>query len=521
MLDRHVRAFAAIGLSAVFLVASGVAFAIVQPMSHAPLAYDTASSVLHFQRIVEGHRLVESLGTTPKPLLTLVDGIAHGLLGWSGVSVVTIGAWGLAVALGAWLAGRLAGPVAAAALAATLIASPSMLLETAWGLGLVWALAGWFAAGLAVTASRPRWSLAGTLLAIASLARLETLLVVGLALVVLVARRIGPRPIGGSLPNGVGWIGLGLLALPVMLLHDWLLTGDPLYWAAVSARYSAGHIGQLSSVVATGTDIVKVALRMPLMSLAALVGFAWLVRRRRAALLVGLTALGPGVAAFLLFLAARRLFVDPRYLVPIELVLRFGGAVAIGWLVAPATLAHLGGPVRRLSGSGRRLDMSGVVVAAVLALLAAPRIGPLDGDTIDQIARARAFTRSADASLTVLRTEVARYPGIVAWPGDAPLPDLGRAALLVVPTPVRPRLAVDLGLPLSRIASIDPAGLIPEGDSPAPGQILLHSGGDLPAERFTPFEISAPAAVDGRRLVPLLADASSATWVLRAEPGGG
>lgn len=519
MLDRHARAFAAIGLSAVFLVASGIAFAIVQPMSHAPLAYDTASSVLHFERIVEGHRLVESLGTTPKPLLTLVDGIAHALLGWSGVSVVTIAAWGLAVALGAWLAGRVAGPTAAAALAATLIASPSMLLETAWGLGLVWALAGWFAAGLAVTASRPRWAVAGTLLAIASLARLETLLVVGLALVVIVARRLGPRPIRGSLPKGVAWVGLGLLALPVMLLHDWLLTGDPLYWAAVSARYSAGHIGQLSSVVATGTDIVKVALRMPLMSLAALAGFAWLIRRRRVPVLVGLTALGPGVAAFLLFLAARRLFVDPRYLVPIELVLRFGGAVALGWLVAPATLARLGGSVRRASWPG--LNASGVVVAVVVALLAAPRIGPLDGDTIDQIARARAFTRSADASLAVLRTEVARHPGIDAWPGDAPLPDLGRAALLVVPTPVRPRLAVDLDLPLSRIASIDPAGLIPEGDSPAPGQILLHSGGDLPAERFAPFEISVPAAVDGRRLVPLLADASSATWVLRAEPGGG
>ena len=42
------------------------------------------------------------------------------------------------------------------------------------------------------------------------------------------------------MPRGAWWVLLGFLALPVMLLHDWLLTGDPFFWADVSQALLEG-----------------------------------------------------------------------------------------------------------------------------------------------------------------------------------------------------------------------------------------------------------------------------------------
>ncbi len=172
------------------VAAAVVALVAIRPTLGPPLAYDTFASVLHFERIVSGHQLEAGLATTPKPLLTVALGLAHAAGGWVLVSLVSILVWAAAVGLGTALVVRLVGLAGGAALVALLVASPAFLLETAWGLASPWALGLWFAAGLAVLAPRPRWGLAGLLLGLATLARLETLLLVGLALAVLPIRSL-------------------------------------------------------------------------------------------------------------------------------------------------------------------------------------------------------------------------------------------------------------------------------------------------------------------------------------------
>lgn len=516
-------------LATVVAAAALLAFVVIQPMNGAPLAYDTASSVLHFERIVGGHPLVESLGTTPKPILTLVYGLVHRFAGgWLGVSLTSIAAWAVTVALGAALAWRRGGAIAAAALVAALLVSRTMLLETAWGLGSVWALGLWFAAGLAATADRPRWALSGVLLAAATLARLETVLVIGLAFVVLLARRLGPKPIRGPVPAGAWWLALGLVAFPIMLAHDWLLTGNPLYWTTVSAAYSEGAAAahRLPTVVDVVRSLARLARGMPITTLLALVGVVRLAVRRDVVLLVAVAALGPGMAAFLLVLAARHLFVDPRYLIPIELALDVCAAVALGWILAPDVLARTTRRLRRLPeppsiGIARWMSLASGALAVAVAIAAAPVIGPLDAATKSQIAATRALGRTADRATGILRPVVAAIPGALSWPGSAPLPLVGTKALLVVPTPIRPRLAVDLGLPLSRVGSTAAAALDPTGSTPAVGQILVHSSTEAPAAKFAPFQVSVPTIVGLRLLVPLLADPADGIWVIRVDAAGG
>ena len=192
----HLLAIGAAGVAVV------VALAAIRPTLGPPLAYDTFASVLHFDRLVSGRHLEGALGTTPKPLLTLALGLAHAAGGWLLVSIVSILAWASAVGLGTALAARLAGIAGGAAMGALLVTSPALLLETAWGLASPWALGLWFAAALAVMAPRPRWGLAGLLLGLATLARLETVLLIGLALVAVLVRWLAGRTAGAGLGSG-------------------------------------------------------------------------------------------------------------------------------------------------------------------------------------------------------------------------------------------------------------------------------------------------------------------------------
>ncbi|MGZ6272396.1 MAG: hypothetical protein ACXWPJ_10060, partial [Candidatus Limnocylindrales bacterium] len=230
----------AAGFLAVAGVAAALALLILRPFEAGPVSYDAGSSVLHFQRIAAGRHLEAFISTTPKPLLTLIFGALFQLFGdWRALSWATVGAYAVAIGLSSWLAARLAGVVAGAFVAVALIASPALLAEVGIASAVPWAMVGWATAGLAVTATRPRWALAGIALLLASLARLETLVIVGTVVLVLVGLWIVGRRSGRTLvPRGSWWLLLGLLALPVMMVHDWLLTGDPFFWISVSARYS-------------------------------------------------------------------------------------------------------------------------------------------------------------------------------------------------------------------------------------------------------------------------------------------
>jgi hypothetical protein len=534
-------------------VAVVVALAAIRPTLGQPLAYDTFASVLHFERLVSGRQLESALGTTPKPLLTLALGLAHAIGGWLLVSIVSILAWATAVGLGTALASRFAGIAGGAAMGALLIASPGLLLETAWGLASPWALGLWFAAALAVLGPRRRWGLAGVLLGLATLARFETVLLIGLAMGAVLVRwlagrggrdRPRQRPagrfrLGAGVPPGPWRIGIGLLALPVMLVHDALLTGDPLYWARISAAYgdALARVGALPDVWSAARQVGGVPLGMPILSILALAGVYALVRRRAWTILLALGALGPGMGAFLIVIAASGRFADPRYLLPIQVVILFAAAVGIGW---PASLA--GARLRRWRDRRARTDppahraafvpgrrVSGraigalalVVVGAGIALLGSPTIGPLDAPTQATLARFQALARSADVAEPTLRHELAGFLTARDWPGTAPLGDRQRLDIFSVPGNIRARLALDLDVPLTRLIATDPTRFDPGQSGPPVGQVVLHSGGDLPASSFAGYEIDAPSVAGTILLVPLLHDVENTTWVVRLDTTGG
>lgn len=153
---------------------------------------------------------------------------------------------GLVAGLAALLAWRVMGAVAAGIVVVGFIGNRFLLLEAANAYAVPWAVALWSLAGLMVTARRPRWGLAGLALLLATLARFETVVLVAAIAFALAAVEIrwrAPWASGGSAMRvvpGRAWllVGLPLVALPVMLFHDWLLTGDPMFWSSVSARYT-------------------------------------------------------------------------------------------------------------------------------------------------------------------------------------------------------------------------------------------------------------------------------------------
>lgn len=501
------------------LSALAIALAGVRPNAFAPLSYDAYATTLHFERIAAGQHLEGNLGTTPKPLLTLAFGLGHALGGWTAVSVLSIVAWSLSTGVAVALATRLAGVVSGVAAAVLLIASPTLLLETAWGLGTVWAIGLWSAAALAAIARPPRWTLCGLLLGLAVLVRVETVLVVALGIVVVLALRVirGATP-GWRRPLAVAW---AAWSLPVMLIHDSLLTGDPLYWTKVSAVYgqALAGIGALPSPSDAAALVVTALAAAPILVVLAAAGVILLVRARAWAVLVGLAALGPGVALALPLLAASGRLADARYLEPIRCALVLPAAVTIGYAIEAAfRLRRQPGPTRSLL---RPRLWPAVVAGAVVALAASPVIAPLDAGTQATIARFRTLAQTAEIAEPQMRSRVAETPALAAWPGSSKVPGTSRQDLFAVPGNVRARLALDLGLPLTRLVATDATHMNVAGGSPPIGEIVVHSGGDVPAAAFAPFEASAPSTVGQVLVVPLLADPANVTWVVRLDMVGG
>src|SRR6185312_794135 len=88
-------------------------------------------------------------------------------------------------------------------------------------------------------------------------------------------------------------------ALPIAMLHDWLLAGDPFYWLAVPARYTAlfnPGLAPIDPIAYAGVLGGRLAPEWPLVALAALGVYA-LVRLREWLALAGIAALALGVAA--------------------------------------------------------------------------------------------------------------------------------------------------------------------------------------------------------------------------------
>jgi len=512
---------AALGLVLVGLVAAASALAIIQPFAAGPVSYDVGSSVIHFLRLIHGQRLEAFISTTPKPLLTVVDGGLYALTGdWRAISLAAIGAFAVAVALATWLAARVAGPLAAAFVAVALIASPSLMGELIIASAVPWAMVGWAAAGLAVTAPRPRYALAGIALMLAALARLETLVLVGVALVVLIGLWVAGRRAGRALvPSGALWILLGALALPVMLVHDWLLTGDPFFWASVATRYSEGAgATSLMHPAALARFLVHRYLDLAGFAIFAVIGGVSLLQRRRWITAVGLAALGPGIVAFLFVLSVRGTFVATRYAVPVDLAVFFAAGIGVA-RVAEELARYASRRRPRLapgsSGSTSRL-VAGGALAAALAMLVGWPPAIIDPTTTAAAASARQLATNEQAAVPVLEAALRGIAGgrdLTAGPGQRPL-------VLVVPVPMRTLLAADLDVPLTRLGSTSAGGL-----SPAPGllartDLIVHSRvGDARDPAYAELEVAISTTVGGQTLTPLLVDVPDGLWIYAVTGG--
>ena len=482
---------------------------------------DEHASVLYFDRLVAGERLEEPLLSAPKPLLTVVHGLAwHAGHDWRLLAAVTVSAFALTVVCLARAAGRLGGPAAAAAVLLAVAGSGPLVLQAARGNSVIFAMAGWSVAldaltrGTRPSGEGPAWAVAAAALALAGLARAETWLLLpvaaGWGLLVWWRGRGAPRP----QPPGRPGLGPGggdrravLLVLPLAvpllwLGHDWLLTGDPLYSLQVPERYTDLLAGR--QVIPPGDWLALVARRYapdPLLLALAAVGVTWLVWRRAWVWLGFLAATGVGVLALLGLEAWRGTYISWRYFDPADLAVRLAAALGA------AALAN--GLAGRLAGRMGRVGLTAAVAALTAALLvgaAAAPPAPFDpqvDSTLDRGARLSANTATAIAVLAPL----AARPGSV----------------ITVSGPQRTRVAVELDLPLGRVRDLFLATRATPLDRALAGSdaVFHDADGDQPVKRFAPLSTTTPTRVGEVGLIPLRTDPGRGLYVHRIEGPGG
>ena len=483
-------------LAAVSLI---VGVAVIRPFVDVPVGFDTQASVAYFDRLVAGRTLEQALSTTPKPLITLTHGLLHIGTDWRPIVWATLlvhaAAAGLAGVLGARAAGL--GPGIAAGLAVA--GTPLLIEDTAFGNAVPGALLGWVGAGVLLSGDRPRPGLAGIALLLAALCRLETLVIVAVLGVAIGWARFGPWILPGARPSVPGrlWLAVAVPfgAVPVMLLHDWLLTGDPMYWLSVSQRYSDARrdsLDILDPLERIAWFVRRYRALWPLVLLG-LVGLAVLVRGRRWGELVGLLAMGPGIAAFVVLLAVRGLYAPHRYAIPVDVAVFLGAAVGFGWL-ATAT-------VRRLTSHAlARVGLGAASFAVMVGALAVARAGPFDPETHRVVTEVRALNENAARVLPILE-RAAPGPGasVVRWH---------------VPSAVRPRMAIDLDVPLTELGGLSLSAIDPATTTLVPGQVVYHDRrGNIPVGQYGRIE-SATEVVIGRIVLrPLVADDANGVWI--------
>ena len=501
------------------LAASAVLAAMIRPLHVGPVGFDSAASVIHFDRIVSGTRLEAFVTTTPKPLLTLVYGLTHAIVpDWRAISLITIGAFALAVIAGVLVVTR-AVPgaprwVAIVAIPLVLLGSPRLAVDVGLAYPVAWALVGWLAAGLAAMGPRPRPWIVGLALMLATLARLETVVVTGalaLALIFEIARSLRRGTSPGPTIGRQAWdvrslaiaTAVAAMALPVMLIHDWLLTGDPWFWVSVSTAYS-----NASASVPTPREVVHagavILVARPIPVLLALIGLRALSREGRP-LLVGLLALGPGLGAMLVLLAARGTYVSSRYYAGIEIALAVAAAVGATAIArAVVTRAQTTYAVRSTPSIAAAAIVSAFVVAA--SALGGP-FAPLSASVSSAMRSQLATTRLGDLVVPIVAPLLAPESLVAGQPAPAEA-----TPWLYVPGLLRPRLAVDLDLPLWAVAGMNPSILTP-GSGVRPGSVIVHSHLDAPRGTYQVLETGGKVIVGSHR-AETVATPEPGAWIL-------
>jgi hypothetical protein len=516
--------------------------ALVRLPGPAVLDPDEHAAALYFDRLIAGQRLEEPLLSAPKPLLTVVHGLAWAVgHDWRLLEALTVAAFALAVVCLASAAGRLAGWAAAAATTVAVAGSGPLVLQAARGNSLVFALAGWSVAldaltrrapgggegapgrtggvladpaastgdgpptdpaastGGAAVGDRAGWGLAAAALALAALARVEGWLLLPLAAAygVLAWRRGQRRAALLLLP----------LAAPLLwLAHDWLLTGDPLYALGVPERYTDLVAGR--DVVPPAGWLALVGRRYaadPLLLALAAGGVVWLVRRRAWVWLAGLAVASIGVLTLLGFEAWRGTYVSWRYFDPADIAVRLSAAIAAARL-ATAAATRLAATASGQIPSGA--TWAGATVGAVLLVaVACWPLAPWDAGVDSTLDRDTRLSANAATAVAVLRP-VAEEPGTI----------------VAVSGPQRVRVALELGLPLDRVRDLFLATRTAPPDRALAGTaaVFHDADGDRPPERFAPLSVTTPTTVGTVTLEPLRTDPGRGLYVhrVREAPSG-
>ncbi|HET9344248.1 MAG TPA: hypothetical protein VFO05_00995 [Candidatus Limnocylindrales bacterium] len=476
---------------------------LARPLRSASIAPDSQAAVLYFDRILSGQRLEAFVPTNPKPLLSVIFGGLYALTGdWRTLAWVTLLAHATGVTLTALLATRLGGWIAGAVVGVLLMLNSNLLYDVGFALAVPFALLGWAVAGLAYSARTPRYAIAGLALAWATLARLETVALIGVIGLALAWGTFAPARWRIATAPRRAWLvpGLALLAFPVMLLHDQLLTGDPMYWASVAPRYAAQGTARLPSLGEVAGTMLERYWQLGGITLLAVIGTIAVVRARRWWVAVALLGLGPAVAALLLILAFRGVIVPPRYVAPIDVALVFAaglGAATIGRFVLERVPPD--GPS---TGRWRAAAPVAIVVAASI-LLAGPAWLSRE-DLRDRISTNLRLGVQTDAAVGPIAEALAAAPAVE--PGQP---------RVLIPAGINIRLALDLGLPLGDLRTTDPAEIDVAGGYPHRGSVVFHS---RVAEAEDPawgnLEIDAPRTVGDVELVPVASNPEAGYWVV-------
>jgi hypothetical protein len=319
--------------------------------------------------------------------------------------------------------------------------------------------------------------------------------------------------------------------VPVLILHDLLLTGDGFFWLNVSTILFRDNPGAVETPLQLTRDLVAhYTPGIPLLILAA-VGVVDLLRRRRAVVLAGLLACGPGLLVFLELLAFKNTYVSNRYTIPADAALVFAAAVGaevVVRFVAREVVRRRQMPpaVARVTAGTRgrdRLALAGVAVAigAIVAVGAIHPYGPIDHETWTAINKYRALQADYESVKPNIAVALAALPDQPVWSTTSveqvhsTLPPR-----LYVPAMLVPRTVVDLGLPVWAVRDGSPV----LGDA-ANLRVTIRSivyidtrQGTDPAGDDTPLEVSAPTRVGSVLVTPLVARPADGLWVLELDP---
>ncbi|MEA2547546.1 MAG: hypothetical protein QOE42_144 [Chloroflexota bacterium] len=492
-----------------YLGAFALGLWLVRPFHSASIGPDAAAPVIEFQRLLAGQRLEGALSQTSKPLLTLLYGIAYGLAGdWRAVAILVVAAYAACVVCGGLLAYRVSGWFGAAFVAFGIAVSPALLTDISLAYGLTWAVLALLVAGLAVTAPRPRYAVAGAALAIGALARPEVMAVTGVAGAALVVGHLLARRGSTARPPREAWLLLlGFAAVPILALHDLALFGDPLFWAKTAQVNSASSGPVRAPLLVVRFVIGQVAALSPL-SLLAIIGIAAQVLARQWAVAVGLVAATAGIALFWIAVGVRGVAIDTRYLQSIDVGVIVAAGIGIGSISVPA----FAGVMARFEG-GRASPLILVLVATLCFCALGPNWIFVSATRMSARVQIQLHANEARA-VAAIRSALVAPPSWRSAPTGS--------VLVVVPPRLRAQIVVDLDLPLWAVAkSFGPAIALAKA-TPPPGAIIYHDRlDDASSAVFTQLEVDVPTVVGSVRLNPILVDRSAGIWVLRVETAPG